>query len=58
MVTGYRVDIVNVGSGTITIAAETTLQSKNSAVTLANQYGGGSAYHRGSNVYLLVGDLT
>jgi len=58
MDTGMRVDIVNVGTGTITIAASTTLQSKDSAVTLANQYGGGSVYHRGSDVWLLVGDLT
>lgn len=57
MATGMNVDIVNVGSGIITVEA-TTLVSKDSKVTLANQYGGGSVYHRGSNVWLLVGDLT
>ena len=56
--TGFEVDFVNVGTGVITFAATTTLQSKGSAVTLASQYGGGTAYHRGSNVWLLVGDLT
>jgi hypothetical protein len=58
MDTGMRVDIVNIGTGTITLAASTTLQSKDSAVTLANQYGGASAYHRGSDVWLVVGDLS
>ena len=58
MATGMKVDIVNVGTGTITLAASTTLQSKNSKTKLETQYGGASVYHRGSNVWLAVGDLT
>lgn len=54
---GYEVTIVNVGSGIITIASLGTLQSKNSAVTLATQYSVASLYHRGSDVHLMFGDL-
>lgn len=55
--TGFQVVIVNIGVGTITITADTTLQSKNAAVTLPNQYGMATVYHRGSNIWLLAGDL-
>jgi hypothetical protein len=58
MATGMKVDIVNIGTGTITIAASTTLQSDGSKNKLATQYTGASAYHRGSNVWLLVGKIT
>jgi len=58
MATGMVVDIVNVGAGTITLAASTTLQSKSSRTKLASQYVGATAYHRGSNVWLATGDLT
>lgn len=54
---GFQVAIVNIGSGTITIAAETTLQSKDSAATIATQYAMAVVYHRGSNVWLLAGDI-
>ena len=55
--TGFQVALSNVGSGTITITATTTLQSKDSAVTISSQYSMATVYHRGSNVWLLVGDL-
>lgn len=55
---GWQVLITNVGAGTITLAATTTLQTKDSNVLLASQYGGATAYHRGSNVFLATGDLT
>jgi len=58
METGMKVNIINVGTGIITIAASTTLQSKNTYTKLAYQYGGASVYHRGSNIWLAVGDLT
>lgn len=58
LVTGAKINVINVGSGTITLAATTTLQSKSSNTKLASQYGGASVYHRGSNVWLAVGDLT
>lgn len=58
MVTGMKVTLINVGTGIITIAASTTLQTKNSNTKLASRYGGASAYHRGSNIWIAVGDLT
>jgi len=58
MATGMRVDIINVGVGTITIAASTTLQTKGSFTDIKSTYGGISAYHRGSNVWYAVGDLS
>jgi hypothetical protein len=56
MVTGMRVDIINIGTGTITLAASTTLVSD--GTKLDTRYTGASAYHRGSNVWLAVGRLT
>ena len=56
MTTGMKLDVINVGTGVITFAASTTLQAK--ANTLADQWGGTSIYHRGSNQWVLVGDLT
>ncbi len=56
MNTGMQVDIVNIGTGTITLAASTTLQS--SGTKLVTQYTGASVYHRGSNIWLAVGRLT
>ncbi len=56
MVTGFRVDIVNIGTGTITIAASTTLNSD--GTKLATRYTAASAYHRGSNVWICFGKLT
>ena len=52
---GFQVVIVNVGSGTITLSATTTLQAE--ATTLPNQYTGATVYHRGSNVWLAMGRL-
>ena len=58
MTTGMRVDIINVSTGVITLAASTTLNSKGSNKKLASQWIGASVYHRGSNVWVAVGDLT
>lgn len=60
LTTGWNVSVTNVGSGTITIAAGggATLQSKDSAVTIASQYSGAVIYHRGSNNILLAGDIS
>jgi hypothetical protein len=58
MATGFQVTIVNVGTGTITIAASTTLYSKDSNRKLASRWIGATAYHQGSNVWILMGDLT
>ena len=54
---GFQIMIVNVGTDTITLTAS-TLTTKDSAVLLANQYGGASAYHAGSNVWRAFGDLS
>ena len=56
--TGFQVTIVNVGTGVITLAASTTLSSKSSNTKLASQWVGATAYHRGSNVWVAMGDLT
>lgn len=53
---GFQCTLVNVGSGTITIAAATTLQGD--GTQLATQYTGATVYHRGSNVWLAMGRLT
>jgi len=55
---GFQVAIVNIGTGTITLSAITTLTSKDSKTDLANQYGGASVYHAGSNVWRAFGDLS
>ena len=54
---GFQVVIVNIGAGTITLAAATTLSTKDAAATLPNQYGAATAYHSGSNVWIAFGDL-
>jgi len=56
--TGFQAVIVNIGTGVITLAAATTLTTKDSAVTLAGQYGAATVYHAGSNVWRAFGDLS
>lgn len=56
--TGFQCAIVNISTGVITLAATTTLTTKDSAVTLANQYGAATVYHAGSNVWRAIGDLS
>ena len=58
MSTGYQVTIVNMGTGTITLAASTTLYTQDSNTKLENQYGAASAYHRGSDIWVAFGDLS
>lgn len=55
--TGFQVAINYIGTGTLTITATTTLNSKGGAVTMANQYGMATLYHGGSNVWYLAGDI-
>ena len=55
---GTRVDIVNTGTGVITIAGDgLTLQSKASAVTIATQYSGATLFFTSTTTALLIGDL-
>jgi hypothetical protein len=56
--TGFQFVVVNVGSGTITLASNGTLNSKDSATDLANQWGAATVYHRGSDVHVAFGDLS
>ena len=58
MVAGFQITIVNTDSGEITLAAVTTLQTKDGNTKLSNQYGAVSVYNRGSNVWLAIGDLS
>ena len=55
---GWECVIVNMGTGVITIASDGTLRSKDSAVTIADQYAAASLYHSGDDVHILFGDLT
>ncbi len=55
--TGYNVVIKNTGTGTVTLSASTTLNTKDSKVDLNNQYGSATVYHAGSNVWYADGDL-
>jgi hypothetical protein len=55
---GMRCDVINVGTGVITIAAESLMMSRDGKNKLSSQYGGASFYNRGGNNWLLVGDLT
>jgi hypothetical protein len=55
---GTRVDIVNTGTGVITIAGSgLTLQSKDSKVTIATQYSGATLFFTSTTTALLIGDL-
>lgn len=56
--TGFQAVIVNIGSAqTITLSADTTLTSKDSATTITSQYGAVTVVHVGSNVWRAYGDL-
>lgn len=57
MPVGYSIQIVNKhATEVVTIAATTTLNAK--GTKLASQWGGCTAYHSGSNVWIAIGDLT
>jgi hypothetical protein len=55
---GTRVDIVNTGTGVITIAGEDlTISSKGGALTIASQYAGATLFFTSTTTALLIGDL-
>ena len=55
---GSRVDIVNIGTGVITVAGdELTISSKGGAVTIASQYAGATLFFTSTTTALLIGDL-
>ena len=55
---GFQAVIVNTSSGTVTLSASTTLNTKGGSTSLANQYGAATVVHTGSNVWLGFGDLS
>ena len=57
--TGFQLTIVSLGTQTITFTAQSgsTLRSKDSAVTLVNQYGAVTAY-KNNTYWTLIGDLS
>jgi hypothetical protein len=55
---GARVDIVNVGTGVITLAGDgLTISSKDGALTVASQYSGATLFFTSTTTALLIGDL-
>jgi hypothetical protein len=60
LTTGYQITIVNYGAGVKTIQGGTgaTVRSKSSNLILSTIYDAASAYYRGSNVWVVFGDLT
>jgi hypothetical protein len=55
---GSRVDIVNIGTGVITLAGDgLTISSKDSALTIATQYSGATLFFTSTTTALLIGDL-
>ncbi len=57
---GQRIEIVRVGEGAVSISPATgvTLTSKNNSRQIATQWSGAVLYYRGSNAWVLIGDLS
>lgn len=57
---GDRVDVVQIGAGqvTFTAGAGVTINSKDGNLALTGQYSGASLYYRGSDIWVLIGDLS
>jgi hypothetical protein len=58
--TKSRIDLVQTGAGQIRIVADTgvTIRSKGDDLYLSEQWSGASLYKRGTNEWVLIGDLT
>jgi hypothetical protein len=58
--TGVVIDVVQYGSGQTTIVANSgvTLRSKDGNLKLSSQYSGATLYKRGTNEWVIIGDLT
>lgn len=56
---GTRIDVVQYGAGTTTIAqgAGVTIRSKDSALDISGQYAGATLYKRGTDEWVLIGAL-
>jgi len=57
---GTTIDVIQYGSGQTTIVPTggVTLRSKGNALKLTGQYSGATMYKRGTNEWVIVGDLT
>ena len=58
--TGTQIDLVQYGAGQTTVVAGSgvTIRSKGAALKLTGQYSGATLYKRGTDEWVLVGDLT
>ncbi len=58
--TGTRIDVVQYGAGRTTVVAGSgvTIRSAGGKLKLTSQYSGASLYKRGTNEWVIVGDLT
>jgi len=58
-VKGHRIEIVRVGEGAVSIAPASgvTLTSKNNNRQISTQWSAAVLYYRGSNAWVLIGDL-
>jgi hypothetical protein len=57
---GTTLDIIQYGAGQTTIVATggVTLRSKGAALKLTGQYSGATLYKRGTDEWVIIGDLT
>jgi len=56
---GTRIDLVQYGAGQVTVGgASVTIRSSGSKLKLAGQYSGATLWKRGTNEWVLIGDIT
>lgn len=53
---GFQINLLNIGTGTITFSSASTIRSKDSVVTLSDQYAGATIWSDGAS-WFIVGDL-
>lgn len=55
---GTRIDLVQYGAGQVTVGgAGVTIRSSGSKLRLAGQYSGATLWKKGTNEWLLIGDI-
>ena len=56
---GTRIDILQYGAGPVTVGGSgVTIRSSGSKLKLAGQYSGATLWKRGTNEWVLIGDIT
>jgi hypothetical protein len=56
--TGTRIDLLQYGAGQVTIGgAGVTIRSSGSKLKLAGQYSGATLWKKGTNEWVLIGDI-